>query len=1049
MSDTATRGPDYAPATDLFADLRRLKVWTQAGVYATIVGYALVYHFLLDLSTVQFLVVTVTVFFLAFCAIEGAFASAYKARRRIIYPNVLVAEIGAAGSVSEAGERALSVLQYFFQPTYSLVATLKDGAMEVAWARGFVDACPWEFIREFGSRIGEAAASGEIRYLGAELASWKAGRPARNAAVIPLVAFDRCVGVLVLAVDGRAGPLKDRMLLAAVGKYVGLSLENLRQREELRSGQERTQALLSAIPDAMVRVRRDGTVTDYKGRSAGNPAVPVGSNIYDILPDSMRAEVARMIASVLDTGEPHTYEFEYPGADGSQFNEARMVRSGPDEALAIVRDITERKLAEDALRQSEERYRTLVENMNDLVCEVDEKLRFIYVSPSFYTALGYRPEELVGRDARELVHPDDLPAVKAGETGASGRAVFRYRHKNGDWRWFESAGRPYTEPKAGGVIVSRDVTERARFEEALRESEDRFRRVFEDGPVGMALLGTDYRIVKVNNAMCRMLGYTERELMNMTFVDFTHPDDVKADMDQAKALMEGAQANYTLEKRYIRKDGEVIWGELTATVIQDSQGNITCGLGMVQDITARKRAEETVRHLAFHDVLTGLPNRALLKDRLSMALAQANRAGTNVAVIFLDIDRFKLINDTLGHGVGDELLRNVGAQLQKLLREGDTVARVGGDEFTLVLPGMTGDEDIARAAKRVLRALAEPRMLAGRDVRVTASLGVAVYPTDGRDAETLLRNADTAMYRAKERGKDTFEMYTSSMNREGFQRLVLENSLRHALERREFIVHYQPQVELENLQVVGLEALVRWEHPERGLISPDEFIHVAEETGQIIPLGEQVLRMACEQSRAWQDAGLPPLRLAVNLSARQFQQRDLADTIARVLSETGLPPGQLQMEITEHVAMQDAGFTAATLKKLRDMGVQIAIDDFGTGYSSLSYLKAFPINTVKIDRSFVRDLTVDASDAAITRAIIAMAHSLNLKVTAEGVETADQLAFLRECGCDEFQGYIFSKPVPAQAFPSAVDGRLPQAAANGASSRANGATRRSRSASKA
>jgi diguanylate cyclase (GGDEF)-like protein/PAS domain S-box-containing protein len=646
---------------------------------------------------------------------------------------------------------------------------------------------------------------------------------------------------------------------------------------------------------------------------------------------------------------------------------------------------------------------------------------------------------LLGTDARELIHPRDRRVIGSDETRARGRAVFRYQHKNGEWRWFESTGRAYSQPELGGVIVSRDVTDRVRFEEALRESEDRFRRIFEDGPVGMALISPDMRVAQVNGAMCRMLGYSESELKATSIVDVTHPDDVAADVEQARLLTEGAISSYKMEKRFVKKGGEVIWGELTATLIRDHNGEMVYGLGMVQDITARKRAEDTVRHLAFHDVLTGLPNRALLKDRLGMALAQAQRQAGTVAVMFLDLDRFKLINDTLGHSVGDDLLRNVGAQLQKLLREGDTVARVGGDEFTLILPNMTDTKDVIKAAQRILRSLSEPRMLAGRDVRITASLGIAIYPEDGRDAETLLRNADTAMYRAKERGKDTFEMYTSSMNQDGFQRLVLENSLRHALERREFIVYYQPQVEIASMKVVGLEALARWEHPERGIISPDEFIHIAEETGQIIPLGAQVLRMACDQSRRWQDAGLAALRIAVNLSARQFQQRDLVDSIAVTLADTGMPPERLQLEITEHVAMQDAEFTAATLKRLRQMGVQIAIDDFGTGYSSLSYLKAFPINTVKIDRSFIRDITVDASDAAITHAIIAMAHSLNLKVTAEGVETPEQLAFLREAGCDEFQGYIFSKPLPASTFQASADGCLPGDGAGSAAPSPNGA----------
>jgi diguanylate cyclase (GGDEF)-like protein len=432
------------------------------------------------------------------------------------------------------------------------------------------------------------------------------------------------------------------------------------------------------------------------------------------------------------------------------------------------------------------------------------------------------------------------------------------------------------------------------------------------------------------------------------------------------------------------------------------------------------RQEETILHLAYHDALTDLPNRTLFEDRLTVALAQAHRRNQMLPVMFLDLDRFKQVNDMAGHATGDELLRRVAERLAGLVREGDTVARVGGDEFTLLFPEVAGAEDTMEIAERVLKVFQQPWVLDGHEFHVTTSVGIAMYPNDGEDAESLLRNADTAMYRAKEQGRNNYQLYTPAMNARIAERLAVENSLRHGLVSGEFAVHYQPQVNIDTGQIVGAEALVRWQHPERGLVLPAEFIPVAEETGLIVPLGEWVLRTACAQNRAWQEAGLPPLRVAVNLSARQFQQRDLKSMVAQVLEETGLDPHCLQLEITEGVAMQDAEFTITMLRELRGMGIQIAIDDFGTGHSSLSYLRRLPIDVVKIDRSFVCDLTTDPNDAAIASTIVAMAHNLKLKVIAEGVETEEQLTFLKEQQCDEFQGYLFSKPVPAEKLEKIV-----------------------------
>ena len=442
---------------------------------------------------------------------------------------------------------------------------------------------------------------------------------------------------------------------------------------------------------------------------------------------------------------------------------------------------------------------------------------------------------------------------------------------------------------------------------------------------------------------------------------------------------------------------------------------------LLEEITERKRAEETIRHRAYHDALTGLPNRTLFVDHLSLALAQARRTGRTMAVMFIDLDRFKLVNDTAGHPEGDGLLVTVGQQLKELVREGDTVARVGGDEFTVLLPEIARVGDAVEVAQRILESLRQPRLRAGHEFNITPSIGITIYPTDdgsaeGEDAETLLTNADIAMYRAKDEGGNRYRIHTPAMNASILERLVLETDLRHALEREEFVVYYQPQVSLSTGQVVGAEALVRWQHPERGLVMPMEFIPVAEETGLIVPLGEWVLRTACAQSKAWRDEGLPCTRIAVNLSARQFQQRDLAERVAQVLKETGLGPCGLQLEITESVAIQDVDYTVLMLGQLKEMGIEIAIDDFGTGHSALSYLRRFPIDAVKIDRSFVRDLTSSSNDSEIAAAVIDMSHRLKLDVIAEGVETEEQLAFLRQRRCDEMQGYLFSRPVPAAEF---------------------------------
>ncbi len=431
---------------------------------------------------------------------------------------------------------------------------------------------------------------------------------------------------------------------------------------------------------------------------------------------------------------------------------------------------------------------------------------------------------------------------------------------------------------------------------------------------------------------------------------------------------------------------------------------------------ARKQAEERIRHLAHYDELTGLANRSMFSQRLSHALAQARRNGIQLAVLFIDLDRFKKINDTLGHEAGDSVLKEVAERLQGCLRESDTVGRLGGDEFVALLEGIPQSMHCAEVAQKILAAVARPFAFDTQEFHLTASIGISTYPADSEDVQSLLKNADVAMYRAKELGKNNFQFYSAQMNIHTLERLALESSLRGALERNEFVLHYQPKIDIRSGRIIGMEALVRWQHPTKGLIPPMQFIPLAEETGLIVPIGEWVLRTACARNKSWQEQGLPPLRIAVNLSARQFAHENLLQDVARVLNETGLDAAFLELEITESMVMHDPEHAIELLNKLKAMGISISIDDFGTGYSSLSYLKRFPIDSVKIDRSFIKDLPLDGDDAAITQAIIAMAHGLKLKVIAEGAETGEQLSFLRAHKCDEMQGYYFSKPLPEHEF---------------------------------
>jgi diguanylate cyclase (GGDEF)-like protein/PAS domain S-box-containing protein len=496
------------------------------------------------------------------------------------------------------------------------------------------------------------------------------------------------------------------------------------------------------------------------------------------------------------------------------------------------------------------------------------------------------------------------------------------------------------------------------------------------------------------------------------FLRSVHPDErefVKESVN--KALFENTP--YCIDHRIVLPDGTERVVHEQAEITFDKTGKAVYMAGTVQDITERKQAVESIVHMAYHDLLTGLPNRALLTDHLCLMLAAAQRRKILAAVLFIDLDRFKLINDTMGHSKGDEVLKAVAARLKKRTRESDTLARQGGDEFILLVQGLDRVEDITKVAENIFSALKEPFKYEGNIFSITVSMGVSIYPNDGEDADTLIKNADIAMYAAKDEGRNNFQLYNASMNESIAKRLRLENKLRKALDNDEFLLHYQPQVDSTSGEVIGIEALVRWQDPKEGLISPGEFIPIAEDTRLIIPIGEWVLRTACAQNKMWQDEGLKQMTMSVNISTHQFTQKDFITTVERILQETKLDPKYLELELTESIIMEGIETTIERLHALKAMGIRLSIDDFGTGYSSLEYLKRMPIDMLKIAQTFVRDITSDPNDVAIASATIQLAKSLQLEVIAEGVETREHLKLLNDLQCTRIQGYLFSKPLPS------------------------------------
>ena len=675
-----------------------------------------------------------------------------------------------------------------------------------------------------------------------------------------------------------------------------------------------------------------------------------------------------------------------------------------------------RLAAEEALRESEEKYRLLFNNERDAIAVVDgESTRILEANEAFSQLSGYTNEEakqLYVRDVSADAEGSKRSIKNVLVHGVERVPARRFRRKDGSEIWVELGLNSFVwRGRQLVTSIIRDITDKKKAEESALL----WAKVLEDSAEGIVITDADRRILTVNKAFSTLTGYSPQEIIG------ADPRILKSGRHDAafyhvlwRTIRESGQWQGEIWNR--KKNGELYLEWLSITAVRNAEGQLTHYVGIFSDITERKESADRIQFLASHDSLTALPNRLLMNDLIRQAVAASRRKETMLALLFLDLDRFKTINDSLGHSVGDGLLQRVAERLTDCVREGDTVARLGGDEFLVMLPELTRSPDAAVVADKIITAMRAQVVVDGHELTITASIGISIYPHDGADVATLIKNADAAMYHAKERGRNNYQFFTPDMNARAFESLSMEMSLRGALERSEFTLHYQPQVDTGSGRIVGVEALIRWQHRDLGSVSPARFIPVAEEHGLIVSIGEWVLRSACSQVRRWLDEGLPAVPVAVNMSAVQFRQSDLAKRVAAILAECGIAPRYLELELTESIIMREAEQAIAVLQELSQMGVSLSIDDFGTGYSSLSYLRRFPIHKLKIDRSFVSDITTNPDAAAIATAIIGMGRSLKLRVIAEGVETAEQLAFLQSHQCDELQGFLLGRPIEAEDF---------------------------------
>ncbi|MEK3867406.1 EAL domain-containing protein [Paenibacillus sp. FSL H7-0716] len=696
--------------------------------------------------------------------------------------------------------------------------------------------------------------------------------------------------------------------------------------------------------------------------------------------------------------------------------------------FTIRRNLSSIRLQDAANWEMEEKkIKATLESIQDGYYEADPSCHLLVYNQSLVDILGVSVQEMAGRKMTDFMGPDDKTRLKqtyqwVAHTGTAVNCVeWEVVRRDGTRKSVEGSivlipGTEDSNPLGFRGII-RDITERKDSQRMLEESRHRYQSLFDHNPDLVCSFDMEGKLTTINPATEALIGYSSNQLLGRVCDHLIASRNITEYLRYYVRAKRGTSSSFELPIRH--KRGHVVDLQVRLVPIIIDRNNVGV-YAIGKDITEHKQSEETINHMAYHDPLTDLPNRRLFMDHLSIGLEHASRNFHNLAVMFLDLDRFKYINDSLGHSFGDRLLQTVADRLKQCMGQAGTISRLGGDEFTILLPFVTSENLIIEKASAIIDAINIPIIIDGHECLVTTSIGISVYPEDGKDVQTLMMNADSAMYRAKESHRNSYEFFSPAMSAQATARLTAEQELRKALERNELFLVYQPQLHFASGQVTGAEALIRWQHPKRGLVPPSEFIPLAEETGMIVPIGEWVLRTACRQNKVWQDVGYSPMRVAVNLSVYQFNQADIVQKVKEILQETRLNPQWLELELTESIAMQNAERVVMTLEELKNLGIQISIDDFGTGYSSLSYLRRFPVDRLKIDRSFVSDITERENEAVIAASIIAMAHSLKLDVIAEGVETEKQFEFLKTKGCHVMQGYYFCKPLPAESFWQSV-----------------------------